>query len=71
MNKLNSAPMPAGLKLTSIYSCQDEYLWPQTTSRVPGATNVEFCNRYVSHFSPFWDTTVYDRIFHCRGGAVG
>ncbi len=72
MNKLNSAPMPAGLKLTSIYSCNDEYLWPQTTSRVSGATNVEFCNRYVSHFSPFWDTTVYDRILvTLRGHGAG
>lgn len=62
MTKLNSATMPAGLRLTSIYSCRDEYLYPYTTSRVAGATNVEFCNRSVSHFSPFWDVSVYDRI---------
>lgn len=62
MAQLNGAPMPAGLKFTSVYSCADEYMWPQSTSVVTGATNVQFCNRYVSHFSPFWDLVVYDRI---------
>lgn len=62
LNRVNAAPMPAGFKLTSIYTCNDEYLWPQSTSYVPGATNVEYCNRYVSHFSGFWDSVVYERI---------
>ena len=72
MKKLNGASMPAGLKLTSIYSCNDEYMYPYTTSRVTGATNVEFCTRYVSHFSPFWDAVLYDRILvTLRGEAAG
>lgn len=62
MKKLNSAPLPSGLKLTSIYTCSDEYLWPYTTSRVPGATNVEFCTHPAGHFDGFWDTTMYQRI---------
>ena len=62
LTRLNAASMPSGFKLTSIYTCNDEYLWPQSTSYVPGATNVEYCNRYVSHFSGFWDKAVYERI---------
>lgn len=62
LTQLNAAPMPSGLKLTSIYSCRDEYLWPQNTSFVQGATNVEYCARSVSHFSGFWDLAVYERI---------
>ncbi|MCC6995705.1 MAG: hypothetical protein IT370_13935 [Deltaproteobacteria bacterium] len=62
MQRLNAAPLPAGLRFTSIYSCRDEYMWPQTTSRVPGATNVEFCNHAIGHFDPFWDRPVYERI---------
>lgn len=70
--QLEAAPVPAGLAFTSIYSCADEYLWPQSTSVVPGATNVRYCNRYVSHFSPFWDLAVYDRILlTVRGEAAG
>jgi hypothetical protein len=62
MKKLNTAPMPAGLKLTSIYTCHDEFLWPYTTSRVDGAANVEFCRNVVGHFDGFWNATMYERI---------
>jgi hypothetical protein len=62
LTRLNTAPMPPGMKLTSIYSCWDEYLWPYTTSRVAGATNVEVCRRYLGHFDGFWDPLVYQRI---------
>jgi hypothetical protein len=62
MNTLNSAPFPAGLKLTSIYSCNDELMVPYTTSIVAGATNVEFCKQVIGHFDGFWDPTVYQRI---------
>ena len=62
LNQLNAGSLPSGLQLTSIYSCMDEYMWPQSTSVVTGATNVLFCNHYVSHFSPFWDPLVYGRI---------
>src|SRR5262249_52907689 len=60
MEVLNSAPMPASLHLTSIYTCNDEYLYPYDTSVVNGATNVEFCNHYIGHFDGFWDSIVYD-----------
>lgn len=62
MRTLAAAPFPADLDLTSIYSCWDELLYPYTTARVAGATNVEFCERYVSHFDGFWDEVVYGRI---------
>jgi triacylglycerol lipase len=59
---LNASPLPSGVKLTSIYSCWDEVIQPYETSRVEGATNVEFCDRYLGHFDGFWDPVVYDRI---------
>ncbi len=62
MKTLDAAPMPAGLKLTSLYTCHDEYLWPYTTSVVAGATNVQVCSRYAGHFTPFWDDVLYARI---------
>lgn len=62
MQELNAAPFPGGLKLTSIYSCWDKLLWPQETSRVDGATNVEFCGHYISHFDGFWDALVYEHM---------
>lgn len=71
LTQLNAAPLPAGLKLTSIYSCWDEYQWPQSTSWVSGATNVQFCNHYVSHFSPFWDPLVYGRLLASLRGEGG
>jgi len=60
--RLNGTALPAGLKLTSIYSCRDEYMWPYTTSRVAGARNVEFCSRAIGHFDGFWDPVVYAHI---------
>lgn len=62
MQKINSRSMPDGTKLTSIYTCHDEFLWPYTTSRVPDATNVEFCGTWIGHFDGFWNATVYQRI---------
>ena len=59
---LNGWPTPPDLKLTSIYTCWDEYLWPYSTSRVEGATNVEFCDEYIGHFDGFWNADVYHRI---------
>jgi hypothetical protein len=71
LTRLNSTPFPAGLKLTSIYTCWDEYLWPQSTSFVQGATNVQYCNHYASHFSGFWDPVVYERILTALRGEGG
>lgn len=62
LEQLNSAPFPAGLRMTSIYSCNDELMLPYDTSVVDGATNVLFCDHYVGHFDGFWDAVVYDRI---------
>lgn len=62
MQALNSVPLPAGLDMTSIYSCNDDLMVPYTTSVVAGATNVEFCDRYVQHLGAFDDAVVYDRI---------
>jgi len=62
LRDLDAAPYPAGLALTSIYTCWDELLWPQDTSRVDGARNVEFCDHYIGHFDGFWDDLVYHHI---------
>ena len=52
LDELNGAPFPTGLKLTSIYSCNDELMLPYDTSIVDGATNVLFCDHYVKHLRP-------------------
>jgi triacylglycerol lipase len=62
LETLNAAPFPPGLKLTSIYSCNDELMVPYDTSVVDGATNVLFCDHYISHFDGFTDPLVYERI---------
>jgi hypothetical protein len=62
VTKTNAAPPAPGTKVTSIYTCHDEFLWPYTTSRIEGATNVEFCGMRIGHFDGFWNATVYDRI---------
>ena len=62
LTKLNSVPFPAGLKFTSIYSCNDELMYPYTTSVVDGATNVLFCDHYLGHLDGFWDQVMYGRV---------
>ncbi len=62
LEQLNGAPFPAGLRMTSIYSCNDELMLPYDTSVVDGATNVMFCDYYIGHFDGFWDPVVYERI---------
>ena len=68
MREVNTAPFPAGLNFTSIYSCWDEYIQPFETARVPGAVNVEFCSRYTGHFDGFWDQEIYDRMLGALRG---
>lgn len=68
METLSAAPFPEGLSLTSIYTCNDEFLWPYTTSEVEGATNVLFCDYTIKHFDGFWDPVVYDRILAALEG---
>jgi triacylglycerol lipase len=71
MQKLNGAPFPPTLKLTSIYSCWDLLMIPNNTSVVAGATNVLFCDHKVDHFEPFWDQLVYDRMVIALKGQTG
>jgi triacylglycerol lipase len=68
LEQLNAAPFPPGLKLTSLYSCNDELMLPYDTSVVPGATNVLFCDYYIGHFDGFWDALVYQRIHLALSG---
>jgi triacylglycerol lipase len=68
MEDLNGKALPAGLKLTSIYTCNDEFMFPYDTSAVAGARNVLFCDQYLGHFDGFWDAVVYE---HIRGTLRG
>lgn len=65
---LDASPFPAGLRMTSIYSCNDELMLPYDTSVVEGATNVLFCDYYLGHFDGFWDPVVYERIRSALSG---
>lgn len=56
---VNDAPLPAGVPVTSIYSCTDEYIQPYETSIIPGATNVGLCDGFVGHFQFFYDPDIY------------
>jgi hypothetical protein len=47
------------VKVTSIYTCRDEYIQPYTTSIVPGATNIGLCDGFVGHFQTFYDPDIY------------
>jgi triacylglycerol lipase len=62
MQKLNGTALPASVAFTSIYTCNDEVMYPYETSVISGATNVLFCDHYIGHFDGFWDRTVYERI---------
>ena len=46
-----NAPLPAGVDVTSIYTCTDEYIQPYQTSIVPGANNIGLCDGFVGHFT--------------------
>jgi len=61
LNAVNDAPLPAGVPITSIYSCTDEYIQPYETSIIPGATNIGLaCNGgFVGHFQTMYDPTIY------------
>jgi len=68
LEQLNSIPFPTGLKMTSIYTCHDEFISPYQTSVVDGATNVLFCQHYIAHLDGFWDSVVYARILAALRG---
>jgi uncharacterized protein (TIGR03382 family) len=53
-------PLPPGVRMTSIYTCTDEYIQPYSTSIVPGANNIGLCDgTFVGHFQTFYDPDIY------------
>lgn len=55
------AKSPTSVPITSIYTCDDEYITPYETAKIPGATNIEICGgRFVGHFVGHF-ATMYDR----------
>ena len=53
-------PLPPSVRMTSIYTCTDEYIQPYTTSIVPGANNIGLCDgTFVAHFQTFFDPDIY------------
>ena len=55
-----SVPLPPSVRMTSIYTCTDEYIQPYSTSIVPGATNIGLCDgTFVAHFQTFFDPDIY------------
>lgn len=62
MQALEDHPVDPRVHFTSIYSCDDGYLWPASTAKVEGAQNVEICKGHVGHFDGFWDPGVYRSI---------
>lgn len=59
LTAVNSAPLPATVPITSIYTCSDEYIQPYQTSIIPGATNIGLCDGFVGHFEFFWNPDIY------------
>ncbi|MEZ4472676.1 MAG: MYXO-CTERM sorting domain-containing protein [bacterium] len=59
LRAVNDAPLPDTTDLTSIYTCADEYIRPVETAVIPGATNIELCDRPIGHFETFFDRDVY------------
>lgn len=59
LHAVNDAPMAAGVPVTSIYTCTDEYIQPFKTSEIPGATNIELCSGFTGHFQTFYDPRIY------------
>jgi triacylglycerol esterase/lipase EstA (alpha/beta hydrolase family) len=60
LRAVNDVPPPGNVKLTSIYTCTDEYIQPYRTSIIPGATNIGLCNHgFVGHFQTFYDPSIY------------
>ena len=60
LETVNSAPLPAGVAVTSIYTCTDEYIQPYKTSIIPGAKNIELCDGFIGHFQFFYDPEIYN-----------
>jgi hypothetical protein len=62
-----SAPMPADVPMTSIYTCTDEYIQPYKTSIVPGMKNIGIgCDgTFVGHYQFFYDREIY-KLMHAE-----
>lgn len=64
LEAVNSAPLPDSVRFTSIYTCDDEYIQPYSTSVIDGANNIEICgDEFVGHFQTFYDPAIYN-IMH-------
>jgi triacylglycerol lipase len=59
LDAVSSVPLPAGVAVTSIYTCTDEYIQPYQTSIIPGATNIGLCDGFVGHFQTMYDPGIY------------
>ena len=60
LRAVNDAPLPKNVPITSIYTCNDEYIKPYRTAHIPGATNIEICgNGFVGHFQTMYDREIY------------
>jgi triacylglycerol esterase/lipase EstA (alpha/beta hydrolase family) len=60
LRAVNDAPLPATVPITSIYTCNDEYITPYSTSYIPGATNIDICGgRFVGHFETMYNRQIY------------
>jgi triacylglycerol esterase/lipase EstA (alpha/beta hydrolase family) len=58
--KVDGATPPASVKVTSIYTCTDEYIQPFVSSIIPGATNIGLCGHgFVGHFQTMYDPSIY------------
>lgn len=63
LRAVNGRPLPANVPVTSIYTCNDEYIQPYDTSIIPGATNIGLCGGFVGHFQTFYDPAIYRVMF--------
>jgi uncharacterized protein (TIGR03382 family) len=59
LSAVNGKNPPASVPFTSIYTCTDEYIQPYETSKIPGATNIGLCDKFVGHFQTFYDPEIY------------
>ena len=59
LQAVNGVALPAGVPVTSIYTCSDLYIQPWQGSIVPGARNIGLCDGTVDHFQTFYDPAIY------------
>lgn len=60
LRAVNDAPLSPNVPITSIYTCNDEYIKPYSTAHIPGATNIVICGKgFVGHFQTMYDREIY------------